>query len=147
MVWSKIENVSPNASQILNGQYILVDQPITSTNGKYSAFLRADGSLAVRRNQTNTVIWSRSLVQGKAVSKLVVLPDCKLAVYGPDDSILWSTGYTYDTYKYNTALIIGEAGRLYAWRSEPSRGGDWTIFDNYLKVSFNLQPTFEEKTE
>ena len=100
----------PGVDRVTAGQYLPVNQSITSLTKQYSATVLCDGNVVVRRNLNNDVLGSSNTAPNNNVTKLAIGYDCKVAINGSNPAIPWSAGRSDE--ETESVLIIGNDGNL-----------------------------------
>ena len=80
-----------SASTLSGNQGMVVNQNLTSTDGRFGFNVQGDGNLVVYQNSNGSALWS-SNTGGHQTGYLAMQGDGNLVFYGPDDTMIWSTG-------------------------------------------------------
>ncbi|MBN3815983.1 lectin [Paraburkholderia sp. Se-20369] len=98
---------------LLTNQFLLKEDFLVSTDGRYQFILQDDGNLVLYRLSDHRPLWA-SGTNGKAVSKAIMQQDGNFVIYGYPGAI-WATGTNG---KPNSTLIVQNDGNVVVYEPQ-----------------------------
>jgi hypothetical protein len=86
-----LASVSASAAWLKAGQTLNTNQSLESHDGRYFAYMQADGNFVVYRKSDMAVIWHTG-TNGSGADRIVMQTDGNLVLYTPDGRPVWWTG-------------------------------------------------------
>lgn len=100
-------------SSLLTNQFLLKEDYLVSTDGRYQFILQDDGNLVLYRLSDHKALWA-SGTNGKAVSKVIMQQDGNLVIYGYPQA-LWASNTSG---KPNSTLIAQNDGNVVVYEPQ-----------------------------